>query len=803
MRVHRESFFFVLEYVILSMSNKDAVQQIVCFSSRNAVSTEQGGLTWNCPTRRKCMKVNVASIEFPACQQNVRPGRDSVYVAEGVRVPTKSNYATLTLRLDVEDLSSWESARTAQSTGQPASSAQPRRPTPTCPPIEPVDMFEFYSVPIRVPSSGCRCTLSCTAPHRLIVHCENAHGLSEGSPLPHTRDGTREEDPIAHHLRSATVICATRADVLPCGELRLTERNVRVIDSFTFSMDSEGVWPSPRRLVGYLKFDAYESPNTLAAMFAHAANAQMPAELPPLVCSYEAGDNRFVWGFGRWPSNLEQVTATMRGPLADFMNISSDGDTQPRPLRARWADSTVTPTLPAASRLFQGCSFSCPWARIRFPKGWYAPCARPGNLLNQPFRFATTMSSLMNRLFIKPTSAGVPPKLTLRLPDGALVQAPILPGRYPPQGLAIHMTASIMAVVEHTRPLTQVKFRVTITTVCSIECWYVGRHGGLVQAAFSIDFAASDGLADLLAFPKTSLSGQGKYVGGPLEYPTFVDEDDEENGMRVFSNLYGVAEQEAARKLEFTALPPPVVLGVCTADNNVGEVLVETWVKIGVQPFASGHQVGDVVMIAAKRPEADEVQVMMGRVPVMADDIGWGFSLEYKDVVRAPVRAVVTQVQYHPPALRLFCPVARNLTIVRIWKTPEPACISVSPAFSGAIEMDALGFSTPLLQLRTNSVTRAARGYNLDPDYVNCTLNLHASKGPNLILDNCAGGFAPIFFRIVLSGSVVREGGLPKEQILSGGGESLSTFTLKFSNPDGTPYALENELTISLMFTFV
>ena len=120
------------------------------------------------------------------------------------------------------------------------------------------DAFALSTVPIRLPSIGCRCVLTRTAPHRLIVHCTAAHGLSDA-----TADG-----PLAGHLRTGVVVCATQADVLPCGELRLANRNVRVIDSFTFSMDSAGVCISSRPLAGHLKFAAYESPHALAEAFA-------------------------------------------------------------------------------------------------------------------------------------------------------------------------------------------------------------------------------------------------------------------------------------------------------------------------------------------------------------------------------------------------------------------------------------------------------------------------------------------------------------------------------------------------------
>ena len=73
-------------------------------------------------------------------------------------------------------------------------------------------------------------------------------------------------------------------------------------------------------------------------------------------------------------------------------------------------------------------------------------------------------------------------------------------------------------------------------------------------------------------------------------------------------------EQEAGRKLEFSVQAPPVVLGVCTADNSAGEVFMETWVKVGTQRFASGHQVGDKVMLAAKRPDQEEARVATGRL---------------------------------------------------------------------------------------------------------------------------------------------------------------------------------------------
>ena len=91
---------------------------------------------------------------------------------------------------------------------------------------------------------------------------------------------------------------------------------------------------------------------------------------------------------------------------------------------------------------------------------------------------------------------------------------------------AVHMSAAIATAVRQAQSLLSVEVRVTITTVCSIECWYVGRHGDRIPAPFSVDFSVADDLAELLGYPKTILSGQTRYVGETLSLPLCAEEAD-------------------------------------------------------------------------------------------------------------------------------------------------------------------------------------------------------------------------------------------------------------------------------------
>lgn len=765
-----------------------STQALYCFQSSQTIrqNSKAGEFTWAMPSRRKATRISFQSLELPMTQCNVDERSNRLWFSEGLRVQVDQN--------ECEFVFIARQLRQKVATGP-------------CAPL-PIPHADNESVCIRlqvaVPPTYAEVEITASGPGRVTVRSVCAHGLM-GCPNS------------TNVLSDATIVCETSTHdhgSLHAGRIHLADRELEIVDTYAFSIRSHGmdvaIAGESRR--GWLIHPAYSTPHALAAAVDHVVNAQLPLGLK-FALEYIVSENRFVFGLATWPSDLVSIKIDAVGPLAEFMAIATPAfgnSTHTRPCGTLSCDPLVKPPS-LTSNLYGGRELQAGWTSVALPTGWYTPCSRP-MCHGQPYRLSQELTERLNVLMVHPTSDG-PAVLNFRNPFGAFVSAPIPPGRYSPDLLAMIVAMSMRRADvdgQQRGPHVRTDYHVTMGDTARFEA-FILRGESRSPSAFALDFSSPRSVsAALFGMQSVVYAGRELHEGGQLPHPTWVDVA---GSRRAISNMYTIRDQTPTRKLEISVSAPPHVVGirVASSDGRSDEHLVQTYLQVPNQPFASGFQAGDVVHLAHKAAADDNEAALIASFARddAGDDPGVRSNMRDLEVAArsTPLVAVVLESTYAQgvPTLRLFCPQLRTLNIVRMWKSVEPHYFGFMPCLTSTLQSHRCGFSADTLVAGDTAGVITATGA-FDFDHVPwVTMHINADRGrPNTQVQLVSRhGTRPIVSKIIFS-PAFRDGGLPKDMMFSAGGEGFTEFTVSFKNPDGSVYDMQDapwSFTLAAVFT--
>lgn len=377
-------------------------------------------------------------------------------------------------------------------------------------------------------------------------------------------------------------------------------------------------------------------------------------------------------------------------------------------------------------------------AIIEVPVGWYAPAHRP-TVCGTPPRLAAELERQINR-FDLPAKA----LLFFRDPLGVPCRAEFAPGRYTRQSLAAALAAALRSASS-----TAFRDRGGTFDASALSCGFEvrARWSEAAPPTWTLDFTNAESLdaARLGFLPQV-------YASSTVYHSTLPRGD--------LHTLVRVEEVTARKRFVFhTPLPPPT-RATCEPLRD-GCFELRTRSECGASPHSAGLRASDVVAVAA-----------------------WGGGV--------PVHGVVREVgaDCTGPYVRVFAPVGvGGVGDVTVYPIETPT-LSVSCAMPDAIPPAVLGLPGD----RTVS-TRAGRlecphAYNLEHvDYVNIAFDSSTANQHESFLSSHGRALRSIWTKFVTASIYREERLLPKE--LHIGRSDLCRFSMKFTNPDGTPYDLQ------------
>lgn len=342
---------------------------------------------------------------------------------------------------------------------------------------------------------------------------------------------------------------------------------------------------------------------------------------------------------------------------------------------------------------------------------------------------------------------------------------------------------------------------------------------------FSLEFDNSTTTLDpnTLGFAKTTYNGAASYISPQTINVPFPSGKDTTPGTRGVWHANVVGTE---RRLRFSCEPQPEMLvivdrGVTPASTKASGATIlcaRVYTITSGRPWAHGYRKGEVVQLR-RRGESDTLPGQLlcpttedytwvdyntpstlssgSDISLIVSDHdvgGYDFSSLWLEV---PSQEIYSQLQSHP---WILCPprdIYPSLYLGGDGSLP-PEALGFPPASSLSFHATLRqGWRQSALVWGTVGDTRAGWPitswsiYRLDPpEVVLIYLNDHSGKGRSSLTHHIGGELASPMARLVL-GSLHREGGLRSETQMASG-EALGTFSIRLTNPDGTPYNMHN-----------
>ena len=440
------------------------------------------------------------------------------------------------------------------------------------------------------------------------------------------------------------------------------------------------------------------------------------------------------------------------------------------------------PPLVLRSEAFGG------WSFVEIEPGWYSPSHRP-MCTGTPLRLAQEMEYSLNRLYF-PLTERVPQGtctshfLMFTDPLGGLHNCPVYVGRYSPKSLSAVLERSMTMMASSNFPGTV--FTVDYDTETSrFTCTCEVRKNNRVESApFSLVFHHPLQFDPMrIGFAAVQHSGSDHYTSA---YPVYLAPTGTP------SNIYKVAEIGHQKRVRIQSAPVSQMTGVITAYNaNVSEIIVRT--HVGQLPFAHGFRPGDIVRISPSDPtelytaDRDNPDFWepqkYNSCPVEPSWVKSGVVIQSDDSLQLCIK------------VRSAAQLGESLnTLIAIQCEVQPFNLCFSLANS--IDPSQLGFKPGVVQWGIDGSIPAYQNklppfdapnvHSLDhPDYV--LMYIDEGKKSTTLQHTYGQNNSVCFAKLVLYPMFREERMLPRDTSIMGG-ESLSRFTVRFTNPNGTPY---------------
>ena len=606
-----------------------------------------------------------------------------------------------------------------------------------------------------------------------------------------------------------TVLVGTRGGGLSVSKA-LAEDRVGVTGEHSFELrvpDDADAPPSSSGAEGYMHTPSPPSPSALCAMIDASMRASSLGTSVRL--QYDARRNVARLHLPRMPQGASSVTLRVAGgdsllqrlglsteAIATFAPTSLGPETLGPGVAAH--DATSRELLRTVSN-FGGASPTAvsssgppyvvpsnplPWPDVQLRTGWYHPTRRVVPSA-QARRIGAEFDTQVNRFTVRRREDGSAPAIVFVDPLGVPRAAEIMPGRYMPERLAAQMADGMTAA-------GPARFRVVYIEHRFVFACTGGVPEGLTRT-FSLLFNHPTSIdAARLGFEDITYDGASQYesatvaLAPQMQWPPGSDE-------RLPSNIYQLSETSHAGRMRLVPLAPPPAIGEVLAHED-GVLTLRMYSSSGA-PISHGTQPGCLVTVGA--PE-DAVE------------------LHDKTLKSAGIscRGVVEPSDATPDVIRVTIGCARAWTgevgkAVTIVVPVEPCNLCFAASARHSLGMR-LGFERRVYEWGRDGAVRMPTGARLPPfvatqlpslehpDYVLVYLN-EGMKSSQMHHFSDSIVTCP-WAKVVLYEATYREDRQLTRDIVFSSGESMTRFTLRITNPDGTEYVVGAPFSFTMNF---
>lgn len=738
------------------MSSSQQIVHTICFHTSDAVNREEGKFTFLMPgdsPRLKAVKLMLGSLEFPVTQYTVEREWNRLYFCEGVQVNSKSR--SLHLRI------------TSQSIDD-------RRDV-------------FINLPIRVnPIIKWRVDRD---RGMMIVTCQFPHGLWSND-TSHC---------VVRDIWWDSVLLIG----CPLGTLSLSSEN----DLYYVTSTEFGITATEERIetlaaglndiaprAGYLYVPDLPSPHELCECLTACARGMH--DDVAIAFRFSARDNKV-------DMTVRSVSYTHRVVLVTTSLSMRMG------LGSMDREEKVSPEQPCRLESQQ----TALWSAVGLAPGWYGPSHRP-MLSGQPKSFMAEMEHSLNRMSFPLPERVADGSMTAYYlvfidPSGQTLFCPVPTGKYTPAQLCSILEQGMTVLSIASTP--GVSYSVFFEQHRFVFACEVRDQSDHVQPAnFALVLNHPQQFdPEKIGFSPLLYTGSASYTS--IAECTYVSAETVDDADMLAFNSYRFSDVSHQERFRLHASPAYAMTGVIL--NYLPQdsaLLVKTYV--GQLPYSHGLVAGDVV----------QLQTVSNTEVFVSGDDGW----VEKSVSPCPISsmwnryAVVLQVNktsdlYPTTLLKLRVRPNNELAdctgqAIGIQPPTRPFNICVG-THGDSIRPHMLGVSQGALQWgrdgschtldRTHRVAPFVFPFihNLDhPDYI--LMHFEDGKRGTLLQHHYGNMSSTPFAKIVLYPMLREERMLPRDTTMISG-ENMSTFTVKFTNPDGSPYKFHGaQFSFSLNF---
>jgi len=435
------------------------------------------------------------------------------------------------------------------------------------------------------------------------------------------------------------------------------------------------------------------------------------------------------------------------------------------------------------------------WDYVDLEPGWYSPSHR-SYCTGQPLRLSQEVESAFNRLYF-PLPERIPEGhitshfLIFSDPCGHIHSCPVPCGRYTPDLLCSHIEHEMNKLASKTT--VGVEFSVEhVNDKYRFSC-EINENNKMFPAPFSLLFNHSMQFdPSKLGFSPQPLIGLDTYTS---EHKTHFPSLKKNNSKKPSLNIYRISESGHQKKFKLHATTPPILTGVIVKyDKENCQLLIKTY--LNQLPYSHGYSNGDVVKLSPAKSnslyefdESDESWKEASYEPCsLAPKYGrTGIVLGIQENTNLEMCSIIIKVRKTPQ----FSSCIGQTLQIHSFIQPFNFCFTLPKSIKPSI----LGFNKGCLlwgidgSIESNDFMippfQAPNCHNLDhPDYVLMMLD----EGKSTQLQHTYKDMNVNAFAKVVLYPLAREVGMmPKDASLVGS-TNLSKFTVRFLNPDMTPY---------------
>ena len=569
---------------------------------------------------------------------------------------------------------------------------------------------------------------------------------------------------------------------------------------------------------GFLYVPTIPSPQSLCDLLTYILTYS--TSLGYYSMKYNSIENRATLSSSQYPNNSDTLYIKLfGGNLPKLLGYLSDehlqsfkkkdnSDLNLSVYRYDIAYNQCDPPLCLPSEVFPG------WMSVKLTPGWYSPAHRP-MCTGNPLRISSEIENAFNKLYFQiperiPKGQATSHFLVFVDPLGIQQMCPIFAGKYNAETICAYLEDEMTRLSRQSVPTTQFSISYdysskTFTFSCEIRTG----DGVVKPSPFSLVFNHPMSIDSArFGFPPTCLKGMDTYTSSEVYLPYMSW-----NG-RSHYNTYKMYEITHQKRFMFDASPFIQLNGLIQGYNeNESELIITTYV--GQLPYASGLQDGDVISLLPTTTTELFTYTEKGWIAKSCSPCPIAFNIGKNAIVRSfgEIDANLNMPSSAQINIRVKVKSSPNLSsvlgqIVTIVTDNEPfnLCFANLPR---SIKPHMFGFGKQAIQWGIDgSVSsgnllippfEAPGVHSLDhPDYV--LLYIEEGKKNTSLQHRSSNNTTTPFAKLVLYPMFREERMLPRDTTLLGS-EFLSTFTIKFKNPDGTPYHFHNiDFSFSLNF---